>query len=160
MGRGVVWWGGVGYGGTALLSGDHYHALDAKNRLTIPKAFRSALAEGLVVTRAPDRCLEVYPTAGWEEKVQNAVPDGPLTTEERQYQRLMLHRAVPGELDSVGRIVLNDRLLQHAGITRDVVVAGTGTYLEVWDREAFEAQDEQNGANAVDLANAVALARR
>lgn len=143
-----------------MLCGDHYHALDAKNRLTIPKAFRSELAQGFVVTRAPDRCLEVYPMARWEEKVQNAVPDGPLTSEERQYQRLLLHRAVPGELDSVGRILLNDRLLQHAGITRDVVVAGTRTYLELWDRDAFEAQDEQNRANAPDLADAVALARR
>src|SRR5206468_553693 len=45
------------------------------------------------------------------------------------------------ELDSAGRVTLNAPLLEHAGISKDVVVIGAVDHLEVWDR-ARHAQDQ------------------
>ena len=37
------------------------HTLDAKNRLTVPSKFRSALAGKVFLVKGADRCLSVYP---------------------------------------------------------------------------------------------------
>jgi MraZ protein len=44
---------------------------------------------------------------------------------------------VRGELDSAGRVMVPPRLLEYAGLQREVVVTGAGECLEVWDRGAW-----------------------
>ena len=47
-----------------MLLGEHEHALDEKNRLTLPSKLRGAFDEGVVVTRGLDGCLFAWPMAG------------------------------------------------------------------------------------------------
>ena len=47
------------------------------------------------------------------------------------------------ELDGAGRVMLPAKLLEHAGLTKDVVVAGVGDRLEIWDRDAWAAYDDE-----------------
>ena len=35
------------------------------------------------------------------------------------------------------------RLMEHAGLKKEVVVAGVGSALEIWDRDAWAAQDAE-----------------
>ena len=46
-----------------MLLGEHEHALDEKNRLTLPSKLRGAFEEGVVVTRGYEGCLRAYPRA-------------------------------------------------------------------------------------------------
>jgi len=59
--------------------------------------------------------------------------------------------ATDTELDSAGRVMLTPRHLEHAGISRDVVVTGAGDCLELWDRSSWEAYDRDLTARASDL---------
>ena len=41
------------------------------------------------------------------------------------------------ELDKQGRVLVPPALLKHAGLGREVVVAGVHDHLEIWDRQAW-----------------------
>ena len=43
-----------------MLLGEYEHTIDDKNRLTLPARFRQSFAEGVVVSRGIDACLDVY----------------------------------------------------------------------------------------------------
>ena len=56
------------------------------------------------------------------------------------------------ELDGAGRIMLPPRFMEHVGITgREVVVAGAGDCLELWDRATWETYDADLAQRATDL---------
>ena len=56
------------------------------------------------------------------------------------------------ELDGAGRIMLPPRFMEHAGISsREVVVAGAGDCLELWDRATWETYDADLAQRAPDL---------
>ena len=46
-----------------MFVGSYTPKLDEKNRLFLPAKFREQLAEGLVVTKGQDFCLNVFPIA-------------------------------------------------------------------------------------------------
>ena len=99
------------------------HTLDAKNRLTVPAKFRAALADGVVLARGSERCVEVWPAADYER----------------------LHGAAfDTELDGAGRVGLPPKLLEHAGLAREVAIVGAGDSLEIWDRGAWSSVDEDS----------------
>src|SRR5204863_1548992 len=55
-----------------MLLGQHEHALDDKNRLTLPARLREQLGDRVVVTRGLDGCLYVYAADAWT-KLANRV---------------------------------------------------------------------------------------
>ena len=126
------------------------HNLDAKGRLAIPAKFRSALADGLVVTRGIDRCLSVYPLAAWQGLAGKVSALSISDPDARQFKRMVFAEAMDEELDGQGRIVLPPELRRYAGIEREAVVVGMNTYIEIWDParwEAMSAAAEDEGAS-------------
>lgn len=124
-----------------MLLGEYDHSLDDKNRLTLPARFRQSFSDGVVLTRSLDGCLAVYTRDGWEEFVESrlAVLD-PLSKESRQMSRFMFAGASESELDKQGRVMVPAPLVEHAGLGREVVVAGVRDHLEIWDRAAWREQ--------------------
>ncbi len=117
-----------------MFLGEVTHSLDSKGRLTLPARYREALEAGLVMTRHPiDRCLLVYPQQEWEliaAKV-NALPLADART--AMLRRLLFSAAEDMAPDKQGRILLSVRLREHAQIETDIVIAGTGKFLELWN---------------------------
>jgi MraZ protein len=133
--------------------GTFEHTLDAKNRLTVPSKFRAALSGPVFVVKGFDqKCLSVYPAQTYSALAEAALSRlNPLSGEARQLKRLFYGNAMDTELDSAGRVMLPARFLEHAGITREVIVTGAGDCLELWDRDAWEAYDAELTAKAPDL---------
>ncbi len=122
--------------------GHYEHSLDAKHRLSIPAKFRAAFSSGVVLAKESDACISVWTPATHESTVSRALAGkNPLGREYKQLQRYFQGNAFDVELDSSGRVTLPPPLLAHAGIEKDVVVAGVGDNLEVWSRERWD--DEQ-----------------
>ena len=69
-----------------MLLGEYEHTIDDKNRLTLPVKFRESFAEGIVVTRGLDGCLE-RPESAWlsEADGETRTPD-PIITSDVLYQ--------------------------------------------------------------------------
>ena len=142
-----------------MLLGEYEHSIDDKNRLTLPAKLRDSFADGLVLTRGIERCLYVYPRAQWEHLVESRLaPLDPLSSEARRIARYFYSGAAEGELDRQGRVMIPGPLAAHADLSRDVVIAGAGDRVEVWNRDGWRKQLQEIEGSAEDVAES--LARR
>ncbi len=132
--------------------GTFEHTLDAKHRLTVPSKFRAALAGHVVLVKAVDRCVSVYPEATYAGLTESALAGlNPFSPEARELKRMFFANALDVELDSAGRVMVPARFLEHAGIDREVVITGAGECLELWDRGSWETYDNDLTARAPEL---------
>jgi MraZ protein len=121
-----------------MLLGEYEHTLDDKNRLTLPARFRQPFGDGVVVTRGVDPCLVVFTREGWERFVTARLEGlDPFSREARQMSRFIFAGAAETQLDRQGRIMLPPALIEHAGLGREVVVAGVRDRVEIWDRTGW-----------------------
>ncbi len=124
-----------------MLLGEYEHALDEKNRLTIPARFRQAFADGVFVAKGLDPCLLVYTRVGWESFVDGRLAGlNAFNREARQMSRFFFSGSMETELDRQGRFVLTPPLIAHARLGREVVVAGVRDHLEIWEPGAWRDQ--------------------
>jgi transcriptional regulator MraZ len=143
-----------------MLLGEYEHTIDEKNRLTLPARFRKELAGGLVVTRGLDRCLDAFPRDSWEERVRARLSQlDSLSQEARVMRRFFYSGAVEAEPDKQGRVMIPAALLAHAGLGRDVVIAGVDDHLEIWDRAAWREHLTQIEGSAEHVAERLASGR-
>jgi MraZ protein len=140
-----------------MLLGAHEHTIDDKNRLTLPAKFRESFAEGVVVTRGLDGCLQVFRGEDWVRYVNSRLASlDPLSSEARKAQRFHFTAASETELDKQGRVMIPAPLLRHAQLKRDVVIAGMRDHLEIWDREAWDRELAEVEGSAEDVAERLA----
>jgi transcriptional regulator MraZ len=136
-----------------VLLGEYTQRLDAKNRLTLPAKLRAAFAEGVVVTKGFDSCLFVFPRGSWNSFVESRLERlDPFNRESRVLSRWFYGGANECELDGQGRVMLSQALLQHAGLGKNIIVAGARDYLEVWDSEAWARQQAESEGSVEDVA--------
>lgn len=134
--------------------GQYDYSLDAKNRLNIPPKFRAAFSGGLVLAKWLEPCVTIWTPDGFEAVTETWVADlHPLSEERRKLIRFFTHNSFDAELDSAGRVTLNARLIEHAGIDRAVVVAGNHDHVAVWDRDRWESDQADLGAQVTELAS-------
>ena len=121
-----------------MFMGEYNHTIDAKGRLIVPSKFREALGDTFVVTKGLDGCLFVYDNEEWqafEEKLRSL----PITNKEaRQFARFFLAGAAEVEVDKQGRILVPNILREFAQISKDVVLIGVASRIEIWSKERFE----------------------
>jgi MraZ protein len=139
-----------------MLLGEHEHSLDDKNRLTLPAKLREPFADGVVVSRGMDGCLYAHPRSDWERLAGRIQALDPLSRESRVMQRHFFSGAAAGELDKQGRMVLPARLIEDAGLGRDVIVAGVYDHLEIWDRARWRAHLNEVEGSAENVAERLA----
>jgi MraZ protein len=139
-----------------MLLGEHDHSLDDKNRLTLPSKLRGAFEDGVVVTRGLDGCLYAYPRLEWEQLSQRIRSLDPLAPGSRVMQRHFFAGAAQSDLDAQGRLVIPSGLIEHAGLGREVTVAGVYDHLEIWDRAKWRQQMHEVEGSAEDVAERLA----
>lgn len=121
-----------------MFLGTHAPRLDEKGRLFLPAKFRDELAEGLVITKGQERCLYVFPAAEFG-RLTEALRTAPVTAKAvRDYSRVFFASASDETPDKQGRITIPPPLRQYAGLTRDCVVIGANTRVEIWDSAAWD----------------------
>jgi MraZ protein len=122
-----------------MFLGTHSPRLDDKGRLILPAKFRDELAEGLVITKGQERCLYMWPLAEFS-RITEQMRQAPVTSKAaRDYMRVFFAGASDEVPDKQGRITVPPALRAYAGLTRDCVVIGANTRVEVWDAAAWEA---------------------
>jgi MraZ protein len=139
-----------------MFYGEHEHTLDDKHRLTLPARFRHSLAGGVVLARGIERNVDVYPSDTWHENMARIAELDSLSREARELKRFVFAGAAVAELDGQGRVLLPQHLAEHAGIGKDVVVAGVHDHVEIWDRAAWTAHLNAIEGSAGDVAERLA----
>jgi MraZ protein len=139
-----------------VLLGESVQKLDAKNRVTLPARFREHFADGVVVTKGFERCLSVYSPADWERFTESRLGElDPFSREARQVSRFLYAGAWETELDRQGRVMLPAMHLKHAGLEREIVVAGLRDRLEIWSVDAWRAQEAEAEGSVADVAQSL-----
>ena len=119
-------------------------ALDAKGRLSVPTRNRdvlSATAAGqLTITRHPDGCLMIFPRPEWE-KFRERVAQAPMNGQ--WFKRVFLGNAMDVEMDGTGRVLVSPELRAAAGIAKDTILLGMGSYFELWDKAGYDEKEAQ-----------------
>ena len=142
-----------------MFFGEYEHTIDDKKRLTLPARFREALADGVVLTRGLDGCLNVYPRGDWSVLEARIAALDPLSKETRDMTRFFYGAAADAELDKQGRVLVPPALVRHAGLGREVVVTGVRDHLEIWDRSVWAEQVTELEGSADDVAERLAEKR-
>lgn len=119
------------------------HTMDAKGRLSIPAALREELQaqddRPPFLTNLLDcPALGFYPHDRWldiEQRLNNMSQTQP---EIQKIRRMLVSGAVECPIDGQGRILIPPHLREHAGLEREVMIAGTGGRIEIWDKARFD----------------------
>jgi MraZ protein len=132
------------------------HTLDVKNRLTVPAKFRTDLSDGVVLAKGVESCVEVWRPGDYDAYTQTVLGErNPFSPEARQLTRFLSANAHDTEIDSAGRVGFPDFLREHAGQAKEVVVAGAGDRLEVWDKAAWAEQNASLTKTVPEIAAAL-----
>jgi MraZ protein len=119
-------------------------SLDAKGRLSVPTRHRDVLAatanNQLTITRHPDGCLMIFARPEWE-KFRDRIAALPMSAQ--WWKRIFLGNAMDVELDGTGRVLVSPELRAAAGIEKETVLLGMGTYFELWDRSMYETKEAE-----------------
>ena len=103
--------------------------LDDKRRLTIPTELRAEFQSGVVLTRGYKNYLHMYPKSVWDEQVEPALVGNILDEKTADLNVQFRMGKTESELDQKqGRVTLEQHLLDHAGIKRDLVAVRAGRY--------------------------------
>ncbi len=124
--------------------GTFEHALDAKHRLTIPARFRGALSGGVVLAASQEiqpgapRTVSVWPPEAYDAYTTSTLAGlNPASPKARELKRFFFNASFDTELDAANRVMIPPQLMAYAGLDKEVVVAGSGECLEVWDRRRY-----------------------
>lgn len=136
--------------------GQFDYSLDSKKRLNVPAKFRPAFSAGVVLQKALEPCVSIWTPESFEAFTDSFLPDlNPLSSQRRKLARYFAGNSWDAELDSAGRVTINQPLLEHAGIDREVVVVGNLDHLEVWDRGRWLADQQELGSEVVEIAESL-----
>ncbi|MHC1733079.1 MAG: division/cell wall cluster transcriptional repressor MraZ [Bacteroidales bacterium] len=127
----------------ATFIGDYSCRLDAKGRVILPSAFKKQLpsaAEDRFVVRKDifEGCLVLYSIDDWNrqlEKIRSRI--NPYNREHNIFLRNFFKGTAEVALDSSNRLLIPKRLLDLAGIQKDVVLAGQDGRIEMWAEEVY-----------------------
>lgn len=120
-----------------MLIGEHSHTMDEKRRMSLPAKFRIALGKSIVITRGLDNCLFVYSTAQWEKVVSKLTELSYGSADSRAFVRFSMGGAVEVSVDKSGRILIPDFLAEFAGLENEVILAGLGNRVEIWNAKSW-----------------------
>ena len=118
-------------------------SLDAKGRLSVPTRHRDALgatAGQLTITKHPHGCLMIFPRLEWD-RFRERIASLPMQAQ--WWKRIFLGNAMDLEMDGSGRVLVSPELRAAAGISKDAVLLGMGSYLELWDAATYQAQEAE-----------------
>ncbi len=121
--------------------GDYSAKIDAKGRVFLPAQLRKVLeAEGearcILHSDLFQPCLVLYPESLWNEMLDMMRQRFNLWNGTHQnILRKFVATADVVEPDSNGRILINKKKLEYAGISSDVRILAVDDHIEIWDKQ-------------------------
>jgi MraZ protein len=126
-----------------MFRGSHTAKVDDKSRLKLPSEYKLLVDAGCIshfyITSDNGQSAQIWPLPEWEKREAILAPHSMDEAVER-YQELTGYYGQQVQIDQQGRLLLPQILRNAAGLEEDVVVLGKATYLEVFNRERFEAR--------------------
>lgn len=148
-----------------VLIGSYSARLDASGRIKIPEKFREAIEQkygrDLFVTSLSDESVQIYPLSVWLE-MTGLTAEGAvhLRPDVRRFMLRVNRNGVRLELDSKGRVLINQALRDKAKLQGEVEVVGLSNHLEVWNKDVLDGVLEEKPLSDQDFESIARLIPR
>ncbi len=142
------------------LLGEYECKIDAKGRMRLPTGLIAQLGEegavhNFVINRGFEKCLMLYPEPVWS-RITNEINQLNLYNKKnRDFVRYFYRGAQKVAIDSADRILVSKRLLEYAGIDKDVILSAYSDRIEIWAADQYEHLLDEEPADFSDLAEDV-----
>ena len=139
-----------------LFVGTHERQLDDKGRLALPASFRAHLGETCYLSFGTDQCITVVPADEFEQmavQLMARVERGEISSAQ---QRVVSASASLVTVDKQGRVNLEEKLRNYAGLQTEqkVLVNGNFTQVEIWAPDVFERIQQEGTSELAGAATA------
>jgi MraZ protein len=148
-----------------VLIGNYTARFDASGRIKIPEKFREAIqasyGKDLFVTSLTDESVQIYPLSVWLD-MTGMTAEGAvhLRPDVRKFMLRVNRNGSRHELDSKGRVLINQTLRDKARLQEEVEVIGLSNHLEVWNKDALDGILEEKPLSDADFENIARLIPR
>jgi MraZ protein len=130
-----------------IYSGEYFHSLDEKGRITLPGGLRfnisqSAHDSAVYAAHVPGTlCLTLFSEEKWAQVAEDWTrPERFRSTPEfQEVQRLLFSSTEKLAIDKAGRILLPQNLRERAGLTKSTAILGVYDKIEIWDEGRYKA---------------------
>lgn len=133
--------------------------LDAKGRMMIPSNLKKQMPEseheGLVINRGFEKHLVVYTKKEWDKITDELSLLNQYEKKNREFIRYFTRGASILSVDSAGRVLLPKSLLDYAGIDAEVVLSCQFNKIEVWAKDTYDLQLDNEPENFSNLSEEV-----
>lgn len=134
-----------------MLIGEYDHSLDEKGRLIMPAKLREDMGDKFIITTGLDGCLFGFSIEEWS-KFENKLKTLPITNKNaRNFVRFFLSGATECELDKQGRFLIASKLREVATLEKDVTIIGAGTRIEIWNKEKWQEQTQEENLSIEEI---------
>lgn len=122
----------------AFFIGEYQYTIDNKGRVNIPAKFRKTMSpeadNTFIITQGKDKCLDAYPLDVFQDKIVNKINEFSESDEaHRYYTSVKGSNSVDAQLDKQGRIAITPKLLEYAGIQKEIIIIGAFNRIEFWE---------------------------
>jgi MraZ protein len=126
-----------------LLTGEYQHVIDEKGRVLVSNKLRNQIdvdehGSNFYLVLGANGILCLYPERDFERIALSVAPPGTAPDEAVVFERISFALASKVELDSQGRLLLNERLRKRAGLKDDVTLVGVRDHIELWNSQDWE----------------------
>jgi MraZ protein len=126
-----------------LLIGSYPARFDKSGRIKIPEKFRAAIeveyGKELFITSLTDEAVQIYPLPVWNS-LTGIAGEGAYHFKP-SIRRLLIRVNSKGtkyQIDSKGRILINQALREKAKLEEEVEVIGLSNHLEIWNKAQLD----------------------
>ncbi|MBO7640222.1 MAG: hypothetical protein J6S66_00530 [Bacteroidales bacterium] len=132
--------------------GDCVAKIDDKGRVVFPSSLKAQVPEecGMKFVLHKDiyrRCLEMYTFEEWQAQAESIKSKLDLIFNPDHadfWSKYMEDSAIVVPDPKLGRLSIPRNLQEGAGLTKEVMFAGKGYKIEIWDKETYEASRMSN----------------
>ena len=126
-----------------LLTGEYQHIVDGKSRVLISNKLRSQIdvdehGSNFYLVFGANGILCLYPEKYFEQIALAITPGTTAPDEAVAFERISFALASKVELDSQGRLLINERLKKRAGLKDHITLVGVRDHIELWNSESWE----------------------
>ena len=126
-----------------LLTGEFQHVVDGKGRVLVSNKLRNQIdvdahGSNFYLVLGANGILCLYPESYFERIALVMAPHATAPDEAVAYERISFAFSSKVELDSQGRILLNERLRKRAGLKDHITLLGVRDHIELWNDEDWE----------------------
>ncbi len=118
-----------------MFLGTYKTLFSGKNRVILPRKFRKELEPEnvLYIVKGLDGEIWGFNTVDWGKESEKRL-NIPLTeTKGRVLRRRFFSQAEECVLDSQGRFIISQELIDYAGLVKEILIIGAGDHLEIWE---------------------------